>query len=100
MKKSGLIDFLWSYLFILVQLVYLFVEPLIFTTIGLIFHVGWPYYLISIGGYYALTVLWELLARLLRSENGKIFHPPFVRKAKKLLAMFQENGQPAPTEDN
>lgn len=100
MKKSGLIDFLWSYLFILVQLVYLFIEPLIFATVGLIFHVGWAYYLISIGGYYALTAVWELLARLLRSENGKIFHPPFIRKLKRLVALFRESAQQTPTEDN
>jgi hypothetical protein len=109
MKKSRFSDFLWSYLFILVQLVYLFIEPLIFSTVGLIMEVSWQYYLISIGGYYALTAVWELIAYFLRDENGKTLHSPFMRKLNGILARFNQNAENnpkaetvenLPTEDN
>ena len=100
MKNNPILEFLWSYVFIMAQLIYLFLEPLIFSTVGLIFQVSWQYYLISIGGYYALTLIWEVLARLFQTENGKTVHPPFVRKLKKVMALFaQEAGKPA-QEDN
>ena len=100
MKNNSFIDFLWSYLFLMVQLVYLLVEPLIFTTVGLIMNVRWPYYLVSIGGYYALTAIWELVARYLKTEDGKAFHSPFVSRLKKVMAQFSQNGEKPTKEDN
>ena len=91
MKKSGLIDFLWSYLFILVQLAYLLLEPLIFTTVGLILQVSWQFYLVSIGGYYGLTALWELVAYLMRTDGGKTYHSPVVRRVLQLKARLTED---------
>ena len=91
MKKFSIIDFLWSYLFIMVQLIYLFIEPLIFSTVGLIIQVSWQYYLVSIGGYYALTALWELIAYLKATDSGKKFHSPFVRRLQKVLSRFSDD---------
>ena len=93
MKKPGFVDFLWSYLFIMAQLIYLFIEPLIFSTVGLICQVRWPFYLASIGGYYALTALWELIAYLKDTGSGKRVHSPFVRRLKKVLAQFADDAQ-------
>ncbi len=98
MKKPGFIDFLWSYLFILVQLAYLLVEPLIFTTVGLILQVSWQYYLVSIGGYYALTAVWELVAYLMANEGGKKIHAPFVRRVLQVKARFTEEPKPVAEE--
>jgi hypothetical protein len=98
MKKPGFIDFLWSYLFILVQLAYLLVEPLIFTTVGLILQVSWQYYLVSIGGYYALTAVWELVAYLMANEGGKKLHSPFIRRVRQVKARFNADTKPVEEE--
>ena len=98
MKKPGFIDFLWSYLFILAQLAYLLIEPLIFTTVGLILQVSWQYYLVSIGGYYALTAVWELVAYLMTTEGSIKHHAPFVRRVLQLKARFIEETKPVEEE--
>ena len=100
MKNNPILEFLWSYLFIMAQLIYLFLEPLIFSTVGLLLNVSWQYYLISIGGYYALTLVWEVLAQLFKGKNGKTVHPPFVRKLKKVLALFAQEAGKDVQEDN
>ena len=95
-KSNGFVGFLLTYFTIVLNLGYLFIEPLIFVTVGLIYEVPWQYYLICIGGYYGLMVVWELLAHFLRPQSGRIFHCPFVRKLKQLRARFVEE----PKENN
>lgn len=98
MKKSGITEFLWTYLFILVQLAYLLIEPLIFTTVGLILDVSWQYYLVSIGGYYGLTALWELVAYLMSTEGKKPLHAPFIRRVLQLKARLDSELKPVEEE--
>ena len=94
----GFIDFLWSYLFILVQLAYLLLEPLIFTTVGLILQVSWQFYLVSIGGYYGLTAVWELVAYLMSTEGKKPLHAPFTRRVLQLKARLNSEAKPVEEE--
>ena len=91
MKKFRLSEFLWAYLFILCQLVYLLIEPLIFATVGMIFQVNWQYYLVTIGGYYAFSAVWEFVVFLMSDKDSKKFHAPVVRRFKKVLARFSQN---------
>ena len=91
MKSNRFTDFLWSYLFIVVQLVYLLLEPLIFATVGAIFQVSWLYYLVSIGGYYAFTALWELAVHFMTEEGSKKIHSPFVRKLRTIRQRFAQS---------
>ena len=91
MKKTGFIDFLWSYLFILAQLAYLLIEPLIFATVGLIYRVPWQYYLISIGGFYLLMLIWEVVCRIIFKDSEKKYHCPLVLKFKRMVARFSED---------
>ena len=101
-KPSGFLNFLLSYLAIVLNLCYLFIEPLIFATVGLIYQVPWQYYLISIGGFAVLMVLWEVIAYFVLKNSDKTFHCPFVRKLIHLRALFvsPENGEDLPQEDN
>jgi hypothetical protein len=103
-KSNGFVGFLLSYLAIILNLGYLFIEPLIFVTVGLIYDVPWQYYLICIGGYYGLMVVWEVAARLLQKDGGRVFHCPFVRKLKQIMAKFAESGEESaekqPTDEN
>ena len=97
MKKFT--DFLLFYLAIMCNLIELLMAPLIFATVGLIYDVRGIYYLITIGGYLVLMVIWEVLGRLYVGESGKVFHCPMVRVWKKIMARLSESNE-TPTEDN
>jgi hypothetical protein len=101
-KSSGFINFLLSYLAILLNLGYLFIEPLIFATVGLIYQVSWPYYLITIGGFAVLMVLWEAIAYVALRDSEKKFHCPFIRKLNRIRTRLAEadNSDDLPREDN
>ena len=89
--------FLMTYLFIMWNLIELLLAPLIFATVGCIYHVSWQYYMLTIGGYFGVMVVWELLARYVCEDSAKKYHCPFVRKLKKIQARLnaapQENAQ-------
>ena len=101
-KFSGFLNFLLSYLAIVLNLCYLFIEPLIFATVGIIYEVSWPYYLITIGGFAVLMVLWEAIAYVALKNSERKFHCPFIRKLNRIRARLAaaENGDDRPREDN
>ena len=100
--KNKLTTFLLAYFAILLNLCYLFIEPLIFATVGLIYQVPWQYYLITIGGFAVLMVLWEVIAHFALKNSDRKFHCPFVRKLKRIMAQFAvtESVSDPPVEDN
>lgn len=84
--KNKLSTFFFSYLFIMWNLIELLLAPLIFTTVGMIYHVRWPYYFVSIGLYLAVMVIWELIARYMNKNGDKEYHCPLVRTWNKVIA--------------
>ena len=51
-----------------------------------------------------MMVVWEVAARLLQKDGGRVFHCPFVRKLKQIMAKFAESGEESaekqPTDEN
>ena len=92
-KSSGFLDFLLSYLVIMGNQIYLLIEPLIFATVGLIYRVPWQYYLISIGGFYLLMLIWEVVCRIIFKDSEKKYHCPLVLKFKRMVARFSEESK-------
>ena len=84
--KNKIAEFFMSYLFIMWNLIELLLAPLIFTTVGMIYQVTWPYYLVSIGGYYAVMAVWEIVARYLSKNSDKEYHCPLVRSWQRVKA--------------
>ena len=95
--ENKFVTFLLAYLAIMWNLIELLLAPLIFATVGAIYHVTWHYYLLTIGGYAAVMVIWELVARYLCKDTEQKYHCPFVRKLKKIMARLnaapEENAQ-------
>lgn len=89
MKKSakGLLTLL-GILGAIVELLEFLFFPLIFLIAGLLLQLPWQYYAITIGGYFALFILGELLLYLIFKRLEKKYSSRFVQKMEKILSKF------------
>ena len=67
---------------------FLFV-PAVFVVIGLWCSFPWQYYAISVGGYFALFILIEILAHFIFKALDKKYTPLLQRKAEKIFDRFK-----------
>ncbi len=89
MKKSAkVLMMLLSILFAIVELVEFLFFPLIFLIAGLLLQLPWQYYAITIGGYFALFILGELLLYLIFKRLEKKYSSRFAQKMEKILSKF------------
>ena len=59
--------------------------PALFLTIGLIKSFPWQYYAITIGGYFALFIVLEIISRFIFKALDKKYTPFIERKLEKYL---------------
>ena len=89
MKKSAkVLMTLFSILGAIVELVEFLFFPLIFLIAGLLLQLPWQYYAITIGGYFALFILGELLLYLIFKGLVKQYSSRFAKKMEKILSKF------------
>ncbi len=62
--------------------------PVLFLIIGLINSYPWLYYVISIGGYFALDIVLEILLRFVLKKCDKKYIPYVERKLEKYFNMI------------
>ena len=62
--------------------------PLIFLIAGLLLQLPWQYYAITIGGYFALFFLGQLLLHLIFKRLGKQYSSRFAQKMEKIISKF------------
>ena len=89
MKKSAkVLMTLLGILGAIVELVEFLFFPLIFLIAGLLLQLPWQYYAITIGGYFALFILGELLLYLIFKRLEKKYSSRFAQKMEKILSKF------------
>ena len=89
MKNSAkVLMMLLSILFAIVELVEFLFFPLVFLIAGLLLQLPWQYYAITIGGYFALFILGELLLYLIFKRLEKKYSSRFAQKMEKILSKF------------
>lgn len=89
-KKWTLLSILFTAVMVVWDTVELLAVPALFTVIGLLNGFPWPYYAISIGGYFALLGLGELAAHLIFRALDKKYTPILRRKLEKLFGESSE----------
>lgn len=62
--------------------------PALFLVIGLLNSFSWQYYAISIGGYFALFVILEIILHFIFKALDKQYTPLIERKLKKYFNKF------------
>ena len=75
-------------LFAIVDLLEFLFFPLVFLIAGLLLQLPWQYYAITIGGYFALFILGELLLYLIFKRLEKKYSSRFAQKMEKILSKF------------
>lgn len=89
-----------AFLLFLVDLLDLLWVPVIFTIVGLIYQVSWQYYIATIGGYFGLVSILELVLRYLVSTPEKKQSTRFFRKLEKMFFDFTDVEDNSPDKDN
>lgn len=74
--------------------------PIVFLIVGLLQQFPWQYYAITIGGYFAIMIVSELILHLIFKALGKKYSSRFVRKAEKVIARFSKDADHPPAKDN
>lgn len=64
--------------------------PVLFLVIGLIYSFSWQYYAITIGGYFALFVILEIVLRLIFKALDKKYTPLLERRLEKHFNKFSK----------
>ena len=64
--------------------------PVLFLVIGLIYSFSWQYYAITIGGYFALFVILEIVLRLIFKALDKKYTPLLERRLEKYFNKFSK----------
>ena len=80
-----------AFLLFLVDLLDLLIVPVIFTIVGLIRQVPWQFYVVTIGGYFGLVSILELLLRYVFSTPEKKQSTRFFRKLEKMFLIVPED---------
>lgn len=62
--------------------------PILFVIIGLVNSYSWEFYAISIGGYFALFIILEIILRLVFKALDKKYTPIMKRKLEKIFDRF------------
>ena len=89
-----------AFLLFLVDLLDLLMVPVIFTIVGLIRQVPWQYYIATIGCYFGLVSLLELVLRFFFSTPEKKQSTRFFRKLEKMFLVFPEDDSNSSQKDN
>lgn len=89
-----------AFLLFLVDLLDLLLVPVIFTVVGLIYQVPWQYYIVTIGGYFGLVSILELVLRHLVSTPEKKQSTRFFRKLEKMFFDFSDVEDNSHDKDN
>ena len=66
--------------------------PALFFIIGSVNSFPWQYYAITIGGYFALFIVLEIILHFVFKALGKKYTPLVERKLKKYLSEFSRKG--------
>ena len=66
--------------------------PALFLIIGLMNSFPWQYYAITIGGYFALFIVLEIILRFVFKALDKKYTPLIERKLEKYLNKFSNKG--------
>ena len=66
--------------------------PALFLVIGLAKSFPWQYYAITIGGYFALFLLFEIILHFIFKALDKKYTPLIERKLEKYSNIFSKNG--------
>ena len=89
-----------AFLLFLVDLLDLLMVPVIFTIVGLIRQVPWQFYVVTIGGYFGLVSILELLLRYVFSTPEKKQSTRFFRKLEKMFLITPEDLGNSSPKDN
>lgn len=65
--------------------------PALFVVIGILNKFSWQYYAITIGGYIALLIVIDIVARLIFKALDKKYTPIITRKIEKYCDRFSKN---------
>ena len=79
---------LLSILFAIVDLLEVLFFPLVFLIAGLLLQLPWQYYAITIGGYFALFFLGQLLLHLILKKFDKTYSRRFTKKLETIISKF------------
>ena len=93
MKK--LLNFLGIILYvgmILWDIIEFLALPALFIVIGLAKSFPWQYYAITIGGYFALFIISEIISHFVFKALNKKYTPLIERKLEKYSNVFSKNG--------
>ena len=88
---------LLSVIVTLLELAEFLLLPALFALIGALNHCPWPYYAITVGGYFALMLIAELILRLVFHALNKQYASRFSKKIEKIITRFFANGEDSPS---
>ena len=88
MKKALL--FLLIVLGTLMELMEVLLLPILFLAFGIWQQMPWQYYAITIGGYFALFLIGELVIHLIFKALNKKYASRLVVKVEKMIARFSK----------
>ncbi len=66
--------------------------PILFLILGLINSFPWQYYAITIGGYFALFIISEIISHFVFKALNKKYTPLIERKLEQYSNVFSKNG--------
>ena len=93
MTMNKLLDFIGNVLcvcMIIWDIMGFLVLPVIFLIIGLLNSFPWQYYAISIGGYFALFIILEIILHFVFKALDKKYTPLIKRKLEKFFDKFSK----------
>ena len=93
MSENKLLNFIGNALYvvmILCDIIEFLALPILFLIIGLLNSFSWQYYAISIGGYFALFFLIEVILHFIFKAIDKKYTPFVQRKLEKYFDRFSE----------
>ena len=91
---KGLLNFIGAVLTVFMviwDILEILAIPILFTVIGILNSFPKEYYLISIGGYFALFIVAEIAARLIFKALDKRYTPILERKLRKYFDKSSKN---------
>lgn len=90
-KMLKFLDIIFTIIMIIWDIIEFLAAPALFIIIGLLNSFPWQYYVITIGGYFSLFIIFEIVAHFVFKALNKKYSPILERKFEKYFNKFSQH---------
>mgnify|MGYP003417960779 FL=1 len=90
-KMLKFLDIIFTIIMIIWDIIEFLAVPALFIIIGLLNSFPWQYYVITIGGYFLLFIIFEIVAHFVFKALNKKYSPILERKFEKYFNKFSQH---------